>query len=61
MITNYVLYLTTLPKQEAIKQFLIFCGFFIILLAICGLLKYLKLKFMDKNKNSIIQRFLKRL
>lgn len=61
MISNYYIYLMTLPKEEAIKQIFIILIFFIAILAICGFLRYLKFKFMDKNKNSLFQKFLKKL
>lgn len=61
MITNYLIYLMSLPKEERIKQILIMLAFFLLLLSICGLLKLLKTKFLDENKNSLFQKFLKKL
>ena len=61
MLSNYYIYLMTLPKEEAIKQIFLILAFFVIMLAICGFLKYLKFKYMDKNKNTLFQKFLKKL
>lgn len=61
MITNYWIYLNVLPKEEKTKQILILLSFFLILLAIAGFLKFLKIKFMNAEKNSLFQRFLKML
>ena len=61
MITNYLIYLMSLPKEERIKQILIMLAFFLLLLSICGLLKLLKTKFLDENKDSLFQRFLKKV
>lgn len=61
MITNYLIYLMTLQKEDQIKQFLILLAFFTILISICFILKFLKLKFLDETKDSLFQKFLKRL
>lgn len=61
MIANYVLYLNILPNEEKLKQIAILLAFFLILLVICIILKFLKIKFINKNKNSLFQRFLKKL
>ena len=61
MFSNYLIYLYTLPKEEKIEQILLLLAFFAVLLAICGLLTFIKLKFLNDNKNSLFQRFLKRL
>lgn len=61
MISNYFIYLSTLPKDEKLKQILIILAFFLILFAICCFLEFLKLKFKDKTKNSLFQKFLKNL
>lgn len=61
MITNYLIYLIHLPKEERIKQILIMLAFFLLLLTICGILKLLKVKFLDENKDSLFQNFLKKL
>lgn len=61
MVTNYLIYLINLPKEERIKQILIMLAFFLLLLTICGILKLLKVKFLDENKDSLFQRFLKKV
>lgn len=58
MISNYCIYLTTLSKEEAIKQIFIILTIFFIILAICVLIKYLEYKF--NNKKSFIKNFLKK-
>lgn len=61
MITNYLIYLNVLPEEERTKQILIMFLFLLFLLIVCGFLKFLKSKFMDENKNSLFQKFLKKL
>lgn len=61
MIANYVLYLNSLPVEKKLKQIAILLALFLILLVICIILKFLKIKFINENKNSLFQRFLKKL
>ena len=61
MFTNYFIYLNTISKEEQIKQILILLASFAILLSICGILKFIKWKFINKTKNNIFQKFLKQL
>ena len=61
MITNYLIYLISLPKNEQLKQIIILLVFFTILISICFILKFLKIKFLNENKDSLFQKFLKRL
>lgn len=61
MITNYLIFLMNLPKDERIKQLLIMLAFFLLLVTICGVLKLLKTKFFDESKDSLFQKILKRL
>ena len=61
MISNYFIYLSTLPKDEKLKQILIILAFLLILFSICCFLEFLKLKFTDTTKNSLFQKFLKKL
>lgn len=61
MISNYVLYLNALPDEEKFKQISIILLFFGIVIIICVFLKFLQFKFMDENKNSLFQKFLKNL
>ena len=61
MITNYLIYLLNLPKEKQVKQILILLAFFATLFIIGVFLKFLKLKFLDETKDSLFQKFLKRL
>ena len=61
MITNYIIYLNTLSNIEKDKQISIIFIFFIIILLICGILYLIKKKFLKENKNTIFQKFLKKL
>ena len=51
MITDYLIYLYTLPKEEQIKQIFILIIFFLISIIICVILDFLKSKFFDKKKD----------
>lgn len=61
MIANYFIYLINLPKEEQVKQIFILLAFFSILIVICFVLKFLKLRFLDETKDSLFQRFFKSL
>lgn len=61
MFTNYLIYFNTLSKEEKLKQIFIALIFFLILLAICSFLEFLKLKYLDNTKDSLFQKFLKKL
>lgn len=61
MNLNYLIYLSTLSKEEKFNQICIILIFFLVLLALCGILKFVKSNFMDETKNSLFQRFLKKL
>ncbi len=61
MFANYLIYFYTLSNEQKLKQFLMTLIFFLVLFAICGFLKFLKLKYLDDTKNSLFQRFLKKL
>lgn len=61
MITNYLFFLISLPKEELKKQLLIILLFFVFILLTYLFLNYLKLKFTNENSNSLFQKFLKRL
>lgn len=61
MISNYLIYLNTLPQNEKFEQILIILAFFLILFSVCFFLEFLKLKFTDETKNSLFQKFLKNL
>lgn len=45
MISNYIIYLYTLPKEVQIEQIFIFMIFFVILVVICLFLDFLRYKF----------------
>ena len=61
MISNYFIYLNNLPKEEKIEQILILLAFFTILFIICCVIEFLKLKFINQNKNNFFQKILKKL
>ena len=61
MVSNYCIYLCTLPIEKRWEQILVLLGFFFVLTILCIFLKFLKTKFLDNNKNSLFQRFLKKL
>lgn len=61
MISNYLIYLNSLPNEQKNEQLLILLAFFIVLFLICIFLDFLKRKFRDENKNTLFQRFLKML
>ena len=52
MITNYLIYLYSLPKEEQLKQIFILIIFFLIMFIICMILEIIKHKFFDKKNNS---------
>lgn len=61
MYTKYLIYLNTLTREQKSKQaFLVLISFFILFM-ICGFLEFLKLKYLDETKNSLFQKFLKKL
>ena len=60
MLSSYLIYFYNLTKEQQIKQILMTIVFFLILFAFCGLLIFLKFKFLDKTKNTLFQRFLNR-
>lgn len=61
MISNYIIYLNTLSNVERNKIYLYIVIFFITILIICSILYLIRNKFLDKNKNTIFQKFLKKL
>lgn len=61
MLSNYIIYLTTLPKGEKEEQILIIVSSLLILFILCAFLEFVKYKFLDKNKNTLFQKFLKYL
>ena len=60
MITNYLIYLSTLQREKQIEQFFMILAFLFFILAIFCFLTFLKFKFTKKNKDSFFQRILKR-
>ena len=50
MLSNYLIYLYTLPKVEQLKQVLILIIFFFIAFISCSLIDFFKSKFWDKHK-----------
>ena len=51
MISNYLFYFYTLPKEEQVKQLLIFLIFFLILFIISIFLDYILSKFKKDNNS----------
>ena len=60
MFLNYGVYLSTLSIEQKEINLFIVLTFFIILLAICGILTFIKYKFFKLNNNSLHKKFLKR-
>ena len=61
MISNYCIYFQTLSKQEKLEQVLFMLAFLLVFFAICSFLIFLKSKYLDDTKDSIWQKFLKKL
>ncbi len=61
MITNYLIYLSTLPKEKQIEQIVMILGFLFLILTISCFLIFLKFKLANKNKDSFFQRILKKI
>ena len=54
MISNYIIYFYTLPKEEQVKQLLIILVFFLILFLVSILLDFILSKFnRDGGKNHL--------
>lgn len=51
MISNYIIYLYTLPKEARIEQIFIFLILFFVLSIICILLDFFKSKYNNKFNN----------
>lgn len=60
MITNYLIYLSTLQREKQIKEIFMILAFLFFMLTIFCFLIFLKLKFANKNKDSLFQRILKK-
>ena len=61
MLSKYIIYFNTLTNQGKLEQIAIWFVFFMLFIVICGFLLFFKLKFVEKNKNSLFQKFLKKL
>ena len=61
MISNYLIYLNSLPNEQKNQQLFIILKFFTVLFLICVFLDFLKRKFRDETKDTVFQRFLKKL
>lgn len=61
MISNYIIYLNTLTTVERNKYLVYITLFFTVILLFCGILYLIRNKFLDKNKNTLFQRFLRKL
>ena len=60
MITNYLIYLSTLPIEKQIEQIVMILTFLFFILAIFCFLIFIKFKFTKKNKDSFFQIILKK-
>lgn len=61
MIANYIIYFNTLTRVEQSKQLSIILIFLLVLLIIVSFLAFFKIKFSDENKETLFQKFLKKL
>ena len=61
MISNYIIYFNTLTRLEQSKQLSIILIFLLVLLIIVSFLALLKIKFSDETKETLFQKFLKKL
>lgn len=61
MIANYIIYFSTLLKEEQDEHLFMIFIFLFVLIGICFLLGFLKLRFMDESKNTTFQRFLRNI
>lgn len=61
MFSNYLIYFYILPEEQKSRQVFIILIYLFLLFAICGFLEFLKLQYSNNTKNSLFQKFLKRL
>ena len=61
MIANYIIYFNNLTRVEQIKKLSIILVFLLVLLIVVSLLAFLKIRFYDETKETLFQRFLKKL
>ena len=61
MIADYIVYFSTLLREEQYEHLFIIFIFLFVLIGVCFLLGFLKLKFIDESKNTIFQRFLRKI
>lgn len=61
MFTNYLIYFNILSEEQKSRQIFIVLIYFFILFAIGSFLEFLKLQYSDNTKNSLFQKFLKKL
>lgn len=61
MFSNYFIYLFNLPAEQAIKQFFLIIFFLTTTLSFYIILLLLKEKFYNPEKNTIFQKFLKKV
>ena len=61
MIANYIIYFNNLTRVEQSKQLSIILFFLLVLLIVVSLLAFLKIRFYDETKETLFQRFLKKL
>lgn len=61
MIANYIIYFNTLTRVEQSKQLSIILIFLLVLLIVVSFLTFFKIKFSDETKETLFQKFLKKL
>lgn len=61
MFTNYLIYFNLLSEEQKLEQVFIILTYFFILFAFCGFLEFLKLQYLDNTKDSLFQKFFKKL
>lgn len=61
MIANYIIYFNNLTRVEQSKQLSIILVFLLVLLIVVSLLAFFKIRFYDETKETLFQRFLKKL
>jgi hypothetical protein len=52
MLSTYLIYFNTLSNEQKVHQVFMLLIFFLSLFAICGLLEFLRTKYLNKAKNN---------
>ena len=61
MIANYIIYFNTLTRVEQSKQLYLILLFLFVLFIVVSFLVFLKIKFSYETKETLFQKFLKKL